>query len=212
MSTPLERLKVLINSSTPIVIMETVEEMRVIDLVRMASVELKLPVFEWSIADGLTRCGSNAPVFVPSEPRSAAQIPNLPETAQVIGNTREPAQVLAHLATMTLDSVFILKDFHRHMDDPVVVRRLRDVAQRFCTNRRTLIITGPAVPLPAELTSLVEYLELPLPDARRLHQIVEETFNFLSKTHALKRKLDSKKRRSGRSRKPLLPIMGSLRR
>lgn len=191
MSTPLERLKVLLNSSTPIVIMETVEEMRVIDLVRMASVELKLPVFEWSIADGLTRCGSNAPVLVPGQPKSATQFPNLPETAQVIGNTREPAQVLAHLATMTVDSVFILKDFHRHMDDPVVIRRLRDVAQHFCSNRRTLIITGPVVPLPAELTSLVEYLELPLPDARRLHQIVEETFNLLSKTHALKRKLDS---------------------
>ena len=191
MSTPIERLKVLINSSTPIVIMETVEEMRVIDLVRMASVELKLPVFEWSIADGLTRCGSNAPVFVPGESKSATQYQNLPETAQVIGNTREPAQVLAHLATMTVDSVFILKDFHRHMDDPVVIRRLRDVAQRFCSNRRTLIITGPAIPLPAELTNLVEYLELPLPDARRLHQIVEETFNLLSKTHALKRKLDA---------------------
>lgn len=171
--------------------METVEEMRVVDLVRTASVELKLPVFEWSIADGLTRCGSNAPVIVPGEPKSAAQFPNLPETAQVIGNTREPAQVLAHLATMTLDSVFILKDFHRHMDDPVVIRRLRDVAQRFCNNRRTLIITGPAVPLPAELVSLVEYLELPLPDAKRLQQIVEETFNLLSKTHSLKRKLDS---------------------
>src|SRR5947209_5940489 len=189
MFTPLERLKVLINSSTPIVIMETVEEMRVIDLVRMASVELKLPVFEWSIADGLTRCGSHAPVFVASESKSAAQIPNLPETAQVIGNTREPAQVLAHLATMTVDSIFILKDFHRHMDDPVVIRRLRDVAQRFCTNRRTLIVTGPAVPLPPELSSLVEYLELPLPDAKRLRQIGEQTFTALSKTHGPKRKL-----------------------
>src|SRR5438874_2532703 len=139
MLTPLDRLKVLINSSTPIVIMETVEEMRIIDLVRSACIELALPVFEWSIADGLTRCGSNTPVAPPTEnPRSpqrvSAQISALTEQAQVIGNTREPAQVLAHLATMTLDSVFILKDFHRHIEDPVVIRRLRDVAQRFCTN------------------------------------------------------------------------------
>ena len=195
MLTPFDRLKVLINSSTPIVVMETVEEMRIIDLVRTACIELTLPVFEWSIADGLTRCGSNAPVVQTENPRSpqklSAQISTLAEQAQVIGNTREPAQVLAHLATMTVDSVFILKDFHRHMEDPVVIRRLRDVAQRFCTNRRTLIITGPTVPLPAELASLVEFVELPLPDTRRLHQIVEETYKRLSKDHALKNKLDA---------------------
>src|SRR5205807_5125986 len=54
---PLERLKVLINSSTPIVVIETVEEMRAVMLVRAAGGELNLPVFEWSIADGLTRAG-----------------------------------------------------------------------------------------------------------------------------------------------------------
>ena len=56
----LERLKILINSSTPIVVMETVEEMRAVSLVRAACAELNMAVFEWSIADGLVRSGSNA--------------------------------------------------------------------------------------------------------------------------------------------------------
>src|SRR5258708_33862951 len=56
----LERLKVLIDSSTPIIVMETVEEMRVVPLVRAASAPLNLAVFEWSIASGLVRCGSDA--------------------------------------------------------------------------------------------------------------------------------------------------------
>ncbi len=54
----LERLKVLIDSSTPIIVMETVEEMRAVRLVRAASSPLNLAVFEWSIASGLVRCGS----------------------------------------------------------------------------------------------------------------------------------------------------------
>jgi hypothetical protein len=203
MPSPGERLKVLLNSSTPIVIMETVEEVRAVQLVRCASAELGLPVFEWNIADGLTRSGSNMPVIPNSAPsnsmlslrdqgqRAVAAASAALEQAQTIGNTREPAQVLAHLATMTIESVVILKDFHRHLDDPVVVRRLRDVAQRFCSNRHTLILTGTAVPLPPELESLVEYLQLPLPDAARLQQIVEDTFTTLAKTHSLKRKLDS---------------------
>ena len=57
----LQRLKILISSSTPIVVMETVEETRAVDLVREACAELNLPTFEWSIADGLVRSGS-API------------------------------------------------------------------------------------------------------------------------------------------------------
>jgi hypothetical protein len=57
---PLARLKILINSSTPIVVMETVEEMRALSLVRTACSDLSLALFEWTIADGLVRSGSDA--------------------------------------------------------------------------------------------------------------------------------------------------------
>src|SRR5437764_1130947 len=59
----LERLKILINSSTPIVVMETIEETRAVGLVRAACAELNMAVFEWSIADGLVRSGSNVPAI-----------------------------------------------------------------------------------------------------------------------------------------------------
>src|SRR5437867_10190959 len=94
------------------------------------------------------------------------------------------------METMTLEAVFVLKDFHRHMESPVVVRRLRDVGQKFSANRRTLILTAPSISMPPELESLVEYVDLPLPDLPRLRQIVEETFKRLSKAHTLQLKLD----------------------
>jgi len=90
-----------------------------------------------------------------------------------------------------MEAVFILKDFHRHMNDPVVVRRLRDVGQEFSANRRTLIITAPSIDMPAELADLVEYLELPLPDSKRLRQIIEETFKRLSRSYTLQLKADA---------------------
>ena len=49
----------------------------------------------------------------------------LADQIQAIGNTKEAAQVLHHLETMTIDSVVILKDLHRQMDDPVVVQPAR---------------------------------------------------------------------------------------
>ena len=48
----LDRLKVLMDSSTPIVVMETVEETRAVRMVRYACTALNLADFEWTIASG----------------------------------------------------------------------------------------------------------------------------------------------------------------
>ncbi|HLZ40142.1 MAG TPA: AAA family ATPase [Candidatus Sulfotelmatobacter sp.] len=232
MTDGLDRLKVLINSSTPIVVMETSEEMHAVNMVRAACTELNMATFEWSIADGLLRSGSNT---VPEGQKMSLQAridqatgwsqggrastqtrtvlsPTSGEAERLtrsvmssmgaegsaaaaagtsIYNTREPVQALANMESMTVEAVFILKDFHRHMDDPVVVRRLRDVGQKFSANRRTVVITAPELSVPMELTTLVEYFDLPLPDRDRLHEIVHDTFTRLSKTYSLKLQLDA---------------------
>ncbi len=195
--TPIDRLKVLINSSTPIVIMETVEEMRAMVLVREACSELSLAVFEWTIADGLVRYGGGVvPGLRPGQggpdPRLHSDVSDsaaAPKTAMY--NTADPVQALANLESMTIEAVFVLKDFHRHMENPVVVRRLRDVGQKFSANRRTLILTAPAIEMPPELVSLVEFLDLPLPDRDRLREIIRETYTRLSANHTLKLQLDA---------------------
>ncbi len=232
MTDGLDRLKVLINSSTPIIVMETSEETHAVSMVRSACTELNMATFEWSIADGLLRSGSGAPVEAqkmtlqdridqptlraqtgraysqmrtPLSPGGAeadrltlamssalgAGVSGAAAAGAAIYNTREPVQALANMEATTLEAVFILKDFHRHMDDPIVVRRLRDVGQKFATNRRTVIITAPEITVPAELTTLVEYFDLPLPDRDRLHEIIKETFTRLSKTYTLKMQLDA---------------------
>jgi SpoVK/Ycf46/Vps4 family AAA+-type ATPase len=106
-------------------------------------------------------------------------------------NTADPVQALANLESMSIEAVFVLKDFHRHMDNPVVVRRLRDVGQKFSANRRTLVLTAPAIEMPPELVSLVEFLDLPLPDRDRLREIIRETYTLLAATHSLELQLDA---------------------
>jgi len=191
MADTLERLKILLSSSTPIVVMETVEEMRAVRLVRAACSSLSLATFEWSIASGLVRCGSEVGELVPETGFSAGGPGHDLSGAQALYNSKDPAQALSNLEAMSLEAAFVLKDFHRHMDDPVVVRRLRDVGQKFSTNRRTVIITAPSITIPAELGSLVEFLELPLPDKQRLRQIIDEMTLRVGKTRTLKRTLDS---------------------
>lgn len=195
MADVLERLKILIDSSTPIIVMETVEEMRAVHLVREASSPLNLAVFEWSIATGLSRCGAPAGA-IPYEAKfpgaaHSALVQQDQTTAHAIYNSSEPAQALGTLESISVEAVFILKDFHRHMDDPVVVRRLRDVGQKFSTNRKTVVITAPALTVPPELGSLVEFLELPLPDKDRLREILDDVWKRVSSSRSLRRTLDT---------------------
>jgi ATP-dependent 26S proteasome regulatory subunit len=173
--------------------METVEEVRAVRLVRVACASLNLATFEWSIASGLARCGNegNEVVVEGRFPAGGTGQEATDLAAQAIYNTREPAQVLGVLEGISVEAAFILKDFHRHMEDPVVVRRLRDVGQKFSKNRRTVVIVAPSIKMPPELASLVEYLELPLPDKLRLRQIIDEMIVRVGKTRTLRRSLDT---------------------
>ncbi|PYV48496.1 MAG: hypothetical protein DMG94_03380 [Acidobacteria bacterium] len=159
----LERLKILIDSSTPIIVMETVEEMRAVRLVRAASSPLNLAVFEWSIASGLVRCGTDTVVYEHGFPGSVHNTDAAGAVA--LYHSQDPAQALGNLEALSIEAVFILKDFHRHIEDPVVVR--------------------------PELRSLIEFVELPLPDKQRLRQIIDEVVVRLGKTHTLRRGLDN---------------------
>src|SRR5215470_17174538 len=193
----LERLKVLMDSSTPIVVMETVEEVRAVRMVRTACAALNLAAFEWTIASGLARSGTNLVesaidrgVFAPGG-YHGSDVNDVAENAKALYDSREPAKMLANLEGISIEAAFILKDLQRHMDDPVVVRRLRDVGQKFATNRRTVILTAPKISIPPELASLVEFLELPLPDRQRLRQIIDEVLVRVMKTHTLQRRLEA---------------------
>jgi len=212
---PVDHLKILINSSTPIIIMETVEEQRALALVRSVTMDLNLPLFEWNIADGLHRyslpaspttngsakgtSGSQSKTWtLPGEGSAESTLTALlaqanarQDGAPMITNTLQPVGVLAHIGTMSNEAVFVLKDFHRHMDDAVVVRSLRNLVQYFCASRRALILTGPSFPLAPELEKEVEFLDLPLPDRAALLGIVEGTFKRVSKTYTLKRTIDA---------------------
>src|SRR5256885_12789603 len=135
---PLERLKLLLNSSSPLVIVETVEEMRALELIRRAACDLQLPVFEWSVADGLVRyekkpqrpanSGYQVQDFV--APITQQEI-NIASGAGSILNTQQPEGMLAHVRTLTIEGVFVLKDFHRHLDSAVVTCPLRAAAPDF---------------------------------------------------------------------------------
>ena len=188
---PKDLLKIMIDSNTSMVLMETTEELRALGMIRQAASELNLPVFEWSIADGLQRSHGTGPLQVPPVPvvvgKEQYRDENIP---QPIYNTRDAAELLAHLQTLTVEAVFVLKDLHRHLDSPVVVRRLRQVGQEFEKDRRTVVVTAPSLTLPPELQPQFQRLDLPLPDKQRLRTLIDEEFTKLAQKRKFQIKID----------------------
>ncbi len=141
-TTTLHEIKTLLASRHPLVVLDSVEEDRVRDLVAAAATQLGLPMFEWSVTQGLRR----------SEDRE-----------DISGITAEPGKLLAHLAGMRVRAVFLAHDLHAHLTDPKTERLLRDLLPRLSENGATLVLAGADIELPEALETDAVRVPVSLP-------------------------------------------------
>ncbi len=177
-SVTIRNLQTLILSFHPVIVIETIEEERVQGLLKKATQDMSMPLFEWSVAQGLVRSPGtmDAPWVNEYAPPGTIK----PTT---IGNTAEPLAVLQHLQDMTIKAIFWLKDFTQHLEDPVVVRHLREVAQLFSQNRSALILTGNDVQLPKQVAHDAVYFDLKLPGRDEFAYTVKDMVRVLRQKH-----------------------------
>jgi MoxR-like ATPase len=151
LSTSVHDLRTLIRSSHPLVVIETVEEERVLALLQSVTAQERMPLFEWSITRGLTRAD---------------------EGATLSKMTATPLAVLQHLHGLTVEAVFWLKDLGPHLQDPAVCRQLREVAAIYSRSRATCVLTGQPITLPLDLDKMAVRLDLKLPDRDELRSML----------------------------------------
>lgn len=114
LSTSVHDLRTLIRSCHPLIIIETVEEERVLALLQSVAAQERMPLFEWSITRGLARH----------------------DEGQAINKmTSPPLAVLQHLNGLTVEAIFWLKDLAPHLQDAAVARQLREVSHHFNRSR-----------------------------------------------------------------------------
>jgi ATP-dependent 26S proteasome regulatory subunit len=80
---------------------------------------------------------------------------------------RDPVRMLSSFRAPG-PGVTILLDFHNHLGDPQVVRRLRDVVPACARAGHLLVIVSPVLVIPAELEKDLSVLELPMPSRAEL--------------------------------------------
>ncbi len=147
-----DQLDLLIRSRTPILWIRSLEEERVEALLEQAAQRLgNRTLLRWDFIDGLSGA--------PNRQGEAA---------------RNPLAALACLEPLAPEqgAILLLRDFHRYTDDAGICRRLRNLAGQLRQLPRTLVITAPAWQLPPELDDCITLLELPLPDAAEIGQLL----------------------------------------
>jgi ATPase family associated with various cellular activities (AAA) len=155
-TSPAGELQTLLASRVALVVIESREEARVMEVVREAALKAQRGrswgVFAWSVTDGLLRVD----VDLGAAQRTLAQ----------------PEQLLKHIKATTMAGIYVLLDFHPYLDNPMFVRTIKDIAQDYKKCARTLVLISHEVKLPQELEHLAARFTLKMPNKNERQAIV----------------------------------------
>lgn len=149
-------LRVLLASRYPLLLVETNEEPRFLATLRRAAREIDVPVWTWSAATGLARDGS---------------------TPQY--QTTDPHRALGFVSEISSPGAFVFTDANAILDDPVVVRWIKEIAQK-PRSRQTIILLAAHPKLPVELEGVAHRWALQPPGRKELIALLRRTARDLS--------------------------------
>ncbi|MCB9545658.1 MAG: AAA family ATPase [Myxococcales bacterium] len=95
---------------------------------------------------------------------------------QEFSDLRDPIKALDFILRYEDAGLFVLRDFHPYLKDPVVVRRMRDCYRQIQDGERpkTLLLVSPALRIPTELEAEVAVVDFSLPGRGELASLIAE--------------------------------------
>jgi len=162
----LRELDVRIRARYPLIAINTYEEDRVrdalLDLVFQERHKEK-PLYFWSRSIGLQK------IFDPKE--------GLLQTPISVGDTEDPEGVLGFISEQKT-GIFLLCDYAPYIspygqEDPLLVRRLREIAWKLKSTTATVLFVGPSFPELKTLEKEITQIELELPKESEIDDSIE---------------------------------------
>ena len=88
---------------------------------------------------------------------------------------RNPIQALEFVERIPANSpsVFVLRDFHRFLDDVAVARKLRNLARLLKSQPKNIVLVSAEVTVPPDLREAIAVVEFPLPSASDIRHEIE---------------------------------------
>lgn len=156
---PQSELQTLLTSRFALIVIESRDELRVVEMLREASLRVRRGrywgVYQWTVTEGLRRIDVNV---------GGSQL-----------TLADPGQLLKHLKATPTHGIYVLLDFHPYLTDPVNVRMLKDIVQGYAKVPRTVVLLSHEIELPEELKHFSAQLKLGLPTREERRRIVLRT-------------------------------------
>jgi len=159
-------LEVVLRSRTPIIMIETQDEARVLTMFQSIAISgisgNYMPLFRWTVTDGLQR------IDIALEPQRL---------------NAEPTEVLKHIRAVSKPGIYVLLDFHPFLDDPVHVRLLKDICIRYKEVPRQIVLISHTVKLPSELETFSARFDMALPNEDERRKIIQKVADAWAAEH-----------------------------
>jgi SpoVK/Ycf46/Vps4 family AAA+-type ATPase len=169
-------LQTLLRSRIPLIVIETRDEPRALELLKSAALTSKpmphTPVFQWTITEGLRRVD----VDLGGPQRHNA----------------EPTEILKSVRATDKAGIYVLLDFHPFLADPMHVRLLKDICQSYSRTARTVVLISHEINLPRELEHFSARLELAFPSREERQALVEKVASEWARANGVKVRTDRK--------------------
>jgi SpoVK/Ycf46/Vps4 family AAA+-type ATPase len=156
-----EEISLYIKSRYPIIYLVTSEENRAEKLVKKAAEVTRKQCFFWSVTGGFYN-------------------------TEKFGKDTTPLNALNTILGYTEPGLFILKDFHPFLEEPIIIRKLRDIVADLKKSYKTLLIISPILVLPPGLEKGITPIDIPLPSREELRQILLKLLNSLKNAKKVK--------------------------
>ena len=150
----LQDLTALIRANTPLIVIETQDEARAVDLFRQTLSQVWRALYRWTITEGLRRIDMDRE----DEPEGP------PDASAALQAMRQASQ----------RGIYLLLDFHPYLGYASSQRALRDLIQRRHCLPHVIVLIGHKVELPPELESMAVRFSPRLPDATALQKMLRE--------------------------------------
>jgi SpoVK/Ycf46/Vps4 family AAA+-type ATPase len=156
----------LIRARYPLIYIPTAEEERVeISIAQVGQQLENRPIYTWDFVDGYQ-----------GNPND-----------QGFGK-RNPLQALEFIDKLSPinPGIFVLRDYHRFLEDVSVARKLRNLARKFKGEPKNIVMLAPQVLIPSDLSEIITVLEFPLPSSQELKVEIDRLLQATNQTLSTK--------------------------
>lgn len=156
MKNDIHDLGLVLESRVKLVVIESWDEPRVLETLTSLAIKRGLGIYTWAVTEGLQRLAFGG------EPVGEQ-------------DSREPEQALRLIKADPTPNLYVMCDLHPFLvDDPKLVRLLKEIAMNEAPHKPTLVLVSHAVKLPAEVQRYAARFSLALPTEEELLAIVRE--------------------------------------